>query len=316
MPETEETLDKRIEHFENMSVWHRYLDARPMPIDITSLTPEEVAAAQKKAKTQKLTTFRSNILIYADKYEVEVLGEFEQFDSRDMPIASLPEDHKACVLKMTMSDLKDEFKNQRAEIDRIGPVCDNLASNWLRPEVQAAVDKGEEFPIILANPVGETLQYYIAASELPDFQRRMRERIEILQEAKKIRQEVFAIYEAELKSRESRSSRVVESAIKEIDGIVKEAERLQKIIVKAAEKCRKSGVTDPDAAELFVICKDKLRELEGRYVETKQKVSDVAVWQEVASKFPLFPAAPQVSCGEETIRTFAHRNRILRDHGY
>jgi hypothetical protein len=308
MLETEETLDKRIHHFENMSIWHHYLDAPPIPIDITSLTQEEVVLAQKKAEARKLMRFKGDILQYADKFETEALGTFDQLDSRATPIVSPLEDHKACIGKMTLSDLKDELKNQRVEIERIGPVCENFTHNYLRPEVQAAVDKGEEFLITLLNPAGRIERYYIAKVDFPDFEAHVREKIEILQEAKKVRQEVAAVYADELKYRESQSLKVVEAAVKEAHTIVKEAAKMSKIITRAVQKCKGPDMSDLRAAEAFILAKDRFRELENQYTGIRTKIEIVCAFADVANKLPLLLAVP-ICENEQRLRDFAKLER-------
>lgn len=305
LPETENFAEK-FKHFRTMRDWH---DCRATytTSDESALTGEAREIALKNADTWKRNVFSIELVSSARKLEIGVCGRLEDFSPRILTLA----DHKAHAQQIPLSSLKYTAENQKTEINRIDEVCDSLTNNYLRPEVEANVNKDQAFDIKIG---GATQSFMIYKADLADFQARIREKIEILREAKKFHEELATVYSAELASRESQSSEVIKLAVKEANAIIKEAEKLSKTITQAAEKCKTAGFTDLEAVEKFVSAMDRFEEIKREYSTIGPKIAKVVRTEDVAKTLPLFPTAPK--CGfnfnlDSKIRSFRNQREYV-----
>jgi len=261
--------------------------------------PEDYARALEEQKLVVEQRDRDNLHNIDHNILNEVLRE--PLPALKTPVPSDAKDgEKAKTLNV--NQLQNEEEEAKIEIERCQEGIEVIETQYLSTENADRVDQGNS--IIIKREGGSESFHVRYGKDYEEFTALMREKIEVLEEVREYYRSVAAVYTTELKTRASQSPAIIAAAKKEAKAIVNEAEELAKVISQAAETCKKSEMSNLEAARKFVRSEAWFKQLEQKYYKIPEQLSQFVAPEQVADMLPQFPKAPETYGVAMRIRDF------------
>jgi hypothetical protein len=266
-------------------------------------TPEDY---QKALEEQKIASERRD-REYLHKIAHDILFEIlrEPLQALKMPIETI-ERHVEKAHESNFNQLENAQEDADVQIYLIDKAVGIIERQYLSAENADRIERGHHITIRRGSGTES-----FGIKDYEEFRALMQEKLSVLKEVKKHHAAVLLVYQSELKTREAESPKIVASAVREAKLLVKAAQKLSKEITKAAKRCKKSDITDFEAAEKFIHLKQQFDQLEIQHIKTKDKIAKVCVFEDVKNNFPQFPSAPVCDCGIQ-IANFVRGKRGIR----